>query len=54
MKDFWKYWTLFIAIVVIPINGYLFGIGVVNTTVFLILCLMQLPIISKHIIGDKQ
>lgn len=54
MKDFWKYWTFFVAIVVMPINGYLLGIGIVNTTVFLILCLMQFPIIIKHILGDKQ
>ena len=54
MKDFWKYWTLFIAIVVMPINGYLLGVGVVNIIIFLLLCLMQFPIISKHILGDKQ
>lgn len=54
MKDFWKYWTLFTAIVIMPFNGYLLGTGTANTTVFLILCLMQFPIISKHILGDKQ
>lgn len=31
MKDFWKYWTLFIAIVVMPFNGYLLGTGAAST-----------------------
>ena len=54
MKNFWKYWTLFAAIVIMPINGYLLGVGVVNIIIFLLLCLMQFPIIIKHILGDKQ
>lgn len=54
MKDFWKYWTLFIVMVVMPLNGYLFGIEKANIVIFLILCLTQFPLISKHILGDKQ
>ena len=54
MKDFWKYWTLFIAMVAMPLNGYLFGIGKANIVIFLILCLTQFPLIIKHILGDKQ
>ena len=54
MKDFWKYWTLFIAMVATPLNGYLFGIGKANIVIFLILCLTQFPLISKHVLGDKQ
>ena len=54
MKDFWKYWTLFIAMVVMPFNGYLFGIEKANIVIFLILCLTQFPLISKHVLGDKQ
>lgn len=54
MKDFWKYWTLFIAMVAMPLNGYLFGIGKANIVIFLILCLTQFTLIIKHILGDKQ
>lgn len=52
MKDFWKYWALFTAMVIMPLNGYLFGTEKADIVIFLILCLMQFPLIIRHILGE--
>lgn len=52
--NFWTYWALFTATCVMPLNGYLFGVGKVDMIFFIILCVMQLPIISSHILKEKN
>ncbi len=38
-----KYWILFIAVVIMPLNGYLLGTGKLDITWFILLCTMHLP-----------
>lgn len=53
MKDFWKYWALFTAMFVMPLNGYLLGTGKIDIVFVIILCVMQFPVLSSHILKDK-
>jgi hypothetical protein len=40
-----KYWILFTAVAIMPLNGYLLGTGKLDIIWFILLCTMQLPML---------